>query len=150
MTWILLCLDFQFMILAILFVLEQIQQQRMSQIVVKFPCPSLYLRLMSTGFYEGCEGSLTNTEVDMLPMGAKLMTIECGMRFLADYLNGDVYFKIHREKQNLDRARCQFALVADMEKKWDQMKEIVEKYRSNYYKSTPKKGCYIMFSLTYH
>lgn len=81
------------------------------------------------GFLEGCEGSLTNTEVDMLPMGAKLMTIECGMRFLADYLNGDVYFKIHREKQNLDRARCQFALVADMEKKWDQMKEIVEKYR---------------------
>ena len=57
------------------------------------------------------------------------MTIECGMRFLADYLNGDVYFKIHREKQNLDRARTQFALVADMEKKWEQMKAIVEKYR---------------------
>lgn len=81
------------------------------------------------GFLEGCEGSLTESEVDMLPMGAKLMTIECGMRFLADYLNGDVYFKIHREKQNLDRARCQFALVADMEKKWDQMKKIVGKYR---------------------
>ena len=49
--------------------------------------------------------------------------------FLADYLNGDVYFKIHRDKQNLDRARTQFALVADMEKKWEQMKAIVEKYR---------------------
>ena len=81
------------------------------------------------GFLDGCEGSLTNAEVDMLPMGAKLMTIECGMRFLADYLNGDVYFKTHREKQNLDRARSQFALVADMEKKWQEMKAIVEKYR---------------------
>ena len=58
-------------------------------------------------------------------MGAKLMTLECGMRFLADYLNGDKYFKVHREGHNLDRARTQFALVADMEKKWDAMMEIV-------------------------
>ena len=50
-----------------------------------------------------------------------MMTLECGMRFLADYLEGDVYFKISREKHNLDRCRTQFALVADMEKKWDQM-----------------------------
>ena len=57
----------------------------------------------------------------MLPVGAKLMTLECGIRFLADYLNGDTYFKIHRKQQNLDRCRSQFALVADMEKKWDAM-----------------------------
>lgn len=49
------------------------------------------------------------------------MTLECGIRFLTDYLNGDIYFKIHRKKQNLDRCRSQFALVADMEKKWDAM-----------------------------
>ena len=49
------------------------------------------------------------------------MTLECGIRFLADYLNGDTYFKIHRKQQNLDRCRSQFALVADMEKKWDAM-----------------------------
>ncbi len=73
------------------------------------------------GFLEGCQGSLTDREIELLPMGAKLMTYECGIRFLADYLDGDVYFKIHRENQNLDRARTQFKLVADMEKKWNAM-----------------------------
>ena len=61
-------------------------------------------------------------------MGAKVMTFECGIRFLADYLEGDIYFKIHREGQNLDRARTQFKLVEDMEKKWNTMHEIVRKY----------------------
>ena len=49
--------------------------------------------------------------------------------FLADYLQGDVYFKIHRPEHNLDRARTQFKLVADMEEKWDVMASIVEKYK---------------------
>ncbi len=80
------------------------------------------------GFLTGCKGSLTELEKKMLPMGAKIMTLECGMRFLTDYLQGDTYFKIHREKHNLDRCRTQFALVADMEKKWDKMQEIVAKY----------------------
>ena len=61
-------------------------------------------------------------------MGAKIMTFECGMRFLTDYLEGDVYFRTHREGHNLDRARTQFKLVADMEAKWDEMQQIVEKY----------------------
>ena len=56
------------------------------------------------------------------------MTFECGMRFLMDYLNGDVYFKIHRENYNLDRARNQFKLVSDMEKEMDNMKKIVYSY----------------------
>ena len=56
------------------------------------------------------------------------MTFECGMRFLMDYLNGDVYFKIHRENHNLDRARNQFKLVSDMEKEMDNMKKIVYSY----------------------
>lgn len=81
------------------------------------------------GFLEGCAGRLTEIEIDMLPMGAKLMTYECGVRFLTDYLEGDTYFKIHREGQNLDRSRTQFKLVADMENKWETMKEIIEKYR---------------------
>lgn len=76
------------------------------------------------GFLEGCGGRLTENEVKVLPMGAKMMTLECGMRFLADYLEGDVYFKISREDHNLDRCRTQFALVADMEKKWQQMCEL--------------------------
>ena len=77
------------------------------------------------GFLTGCGGSLTELELQMLPIGARLMTLECGTRFLADHLNGDVYFRIHRENHNLDRCRTQFKLVADMESKLDQMAEIV-------------------------
>ena len=65
----------------------------------------------------------------MLPYGAKMMTLECGMRFLTDYLQGDTYFHTSREGHNLDRCRTQFALVADMERKWSQMKDIVKKYQ---------------------
>ncbi|MDE6911418.1 MAG: aminoglycoside phosphotransferase family protein [Lachnospiraceae bacterium] len=80
------------------------------------------------GYLEGCSGSLTAKEIEMLPMGAKLMTYECGMRFLTDFLTGDHYFKIHRENHNLERARTQFQLVADMEAKWNEMCAIVQKY----------------------
>ncbi len=80
------------------------------------------------GYLEGCKGSLTAKEIEMLPMGAKLMTYECGMRFLADFLTGDHYFKVHRVNHNLDRARTQFQLVADMETKWDEVTAIVQKY----------------------
>ena len=59
-------------------------------------------------------------------LGAKLMTLECGVRFLTDYLNGDTYFKIHRPDHNLDRCRTQFKLVADMESKWEQMQQIIK------------------------
>lgn len=79
------------------------------------------------GFLEGCNNRLTAKEVEMLPMGAKMMTLECGMRFLTDYLQGDTYFKTTREKHNLDRCRTQFALVADMEAKWQQMCDICTK-----------------------
>lgn len=85
---------------------------------------SLY-ETYTKGFLSACPG-LTQTERDMLPMGAKLMTLECGVRFLTDYLNGDVYFKTHYAGQNLDRCRTQFKLVADMESKWDDMKRIVK------------------------
>ncbi len=80
------------------------------------------------GFLEGCGGSLTDAEVRMLPMGAKLMTLECGVRFLTDYLEGSVYFRTAYPEHNLVRARSQFALAADMERKWDEMVKIVEKY----------------------
>ena len=82
-------------------------------------------RTYAEGFILGCEGRLTETEINLLPVGAMMMTLECGMRFLTDYLEGDVYFRTHREGHNLDRARNQFALVADMEKKLEQMNEIV-------------------------
>lgn len=86
--------------------------------------------VFTKGYLEGCGGRLTDKEIEMLPMGAKLMTYECGIRFLADHLEGDVYFKIHRDGHNLDRARTQFKLVADMEAKWDAMRAITEKYKN--------------------
>ena len=85
-------------------------------------------RTYTEGFLAGCGDRLTETELQMLPAASKLMTLECGMRFLTDYLEGDIYFKTHRPHHNLDRARCQFALVADMERKMDDMKEIVDGY----------------------
>lgn len=72
--------------------------------------------------------SITEKEADLLPMSAKLMTLECGVRFLTDYLDGDNYFRIHRPEHNLDRARTQLKLVWDMEQKMDEMKKIIAKY----------------------
>ena len=74
------------------------------------------------GYRRSAGETLTRREYELMPEGAKLMTLECGMRFLTDYFNGDVYFHTRRPGQNLDRARTQFALVEDMERKWDAMK----------------------------
>ena len=82
----------------------------------------------AAAFLEEAGEALTEAEVRYLPWGAKLMTLECGMRFLTDHLEGDGYFHISRPGQNLDRARTQFKLVADMEAQWDQMNAIVTQY----------------------
>jgi Ser/Thr protein kinase RdoA (MazF antagonist) len=81
------------------------------------------------GYLETAHDFLTHTEVAYLPFSAWLMTLECGMRFLADYLDGDVYFGVHRPRHNLDRCRTQFKMVQDMEAKFDRMVRIVERYR---------------------
>ena len=91
----------------------------------KVSCDMTLFEAYFNGFMEGCRGSLTDKEVEALPMGAKIMTFECGMRFLTDYLQGDTYFKIHYPEQNLDRTRTQLKLVKDMEEKWDIMARIV-------------------------
>lgn len=80
------------------------------------------------GFLEGVGESLTNIEIGMLPMGAKVITLEQGIRFLTDYLNGDTYYKTSYENQNLYRTRTQLKLVADMESKWNELNGIVSKY----------------------
>ncbi|MGM9661133.1 MAG: phosphotransferase enzyme family protein [Faecousia sp.] len=80
------------------------------------------------GFLEGAQGSLTPAELEYLPWGARLMTLECGIRFLTDYLDGDHYFRIHYPEQNLDRCRTQFKLVSDMEQQFDAMAAVVQKY----------------------
>ena len=81
------------------------------------------------GFLEYTNESMTDREAELLPLSAKLLTYECGIRFLTDYLNGDTYFKIHREHHNLDRARNQFKLVQDIEKKEAEMKSIIKQLR---------------------
>ena len=80
------------------------------------------------GFLEGAKGSLTAAELEYLPWGARLMTLECGIRFLTDYLDGDHYFRIHRPEHNLDRCRTQFKLVKDMEEQFEAMAAVVAKY----------------------
>ncbi len=80
------------------------------------------------GYLSSAKKALTDLEKELLPFGAKIMTYECGIRFLMDYLNGDTYFKTEYPEHNLVRARTQFALVADMEKKMEEMKAITRKY----------------------
>ena len=81
-------------------------------------------RTFTKGFLTACPG-LTENERKALPLGALTMTLECGVRFLTDYLDGDHYFGIHYPEHNLDRCRTQFQLVADMESKWDRMEAII-------------------------
>lgn len=80
-------------------------------------------RVFTRGFAEACP-SLTERERDVLPLGAFVMTLECGMRFLTDYINGDKYFSIDRESHNLDRARTQLKLIREMESHWDELMQI--------------------------
>ena len=82
----------------------------LSKVNFRFDLYETYLR----GYLSAVGGGITEAERAMLPTGAVLMTYECGMRFLTDYLDGDVYFRTHRPGQNLDRAHTQFKLVDDM------------------------------------
>ena len=80
------------------------------------------------GFLAGVGKNITAKEIELLPMSAFILTYELVLRFLGDYLNGDVYFQTHRNKHNLERARTQLKLALDMETKLDAMAEIVKKY----------------------
>jgi Ser/Thr protein kinase RdoA (MazF antagonist) len=79
------------------------------------------------GFLQACEKALTPCELQHLPDGARMLTLEQGLRFLTDYIEGDVYYRVRRDGQNLDRCRTQFKLVEEMEKHWEQMKSIINK-----------------------
>ena len=80
------------------------------------------------GYLEMAKDVLTPAEIESLPWGARLMTLECGMRFITDYLQGDVYFKTAYPEHNLVRARTQFKLVKEMEEQFEAMQEIAKKY----------------------
>lgn len=81
-------------------------------------------RVYTKGYLTACP-SLTEKETELLPLGAKIITLELAARFLTDYLDGDLYFKTEYPEHNLVRTRSQLKLVADMEAKWDKMQKIV-------------------------
>jgi Ser/Thr protein kinase RdoA (MazF antagonist) len=85
-------------------------------------------KAFTRGFVEETRDVLTTAEINNLAFGAILLTYECGMRFLTDHLNGDTYFKIHREGHNLDRARTQLKMVQDMEVALPDMELFVRKF----------------------
>jgi Ser/Thr protein kinase RdoA (MazF antagonist) len=86
-------------------------------------------RRFASGYLDAAADFLTPSEIDYLPFSARLMTLECGMRFLTDYLNGDRYFRTRRENHNLDRCRTQFQMVRAMEERFDTMVSIVSQAR---------------------
>jgi len=86
---------------------------------------------LAEGYLDAARDFLTDEETRLLAFSATLLTLECGIRFLPDHLNGDIYFKIHREGHNLDRCRTQFKMVAEMEAKMDEMQAVVDKYQKN-------------------
>ena len=90
---------------------------------VHFSLP--YYRAFAEGYLEAFGSRLNEAELLSLPMGAKLMTLEVGIRFLGDYLNGDVYFKVDYPEHNLIRARTQLRLLQEMEEHWQEMNDIV-------------------------
>ena len=93
---------------------------RASKVSIDLELYATYIR----GFLSACP-ELTEDELMSLPWGARTMTLECGLRFLTDYLDGDKYFAVHRPGHNLDRCRTQLKMVQEMEAKWDDMLRIL-------------------------
>ena len=82
-------------------------------------------RAYAEGYLSEVGGTLTEAELRSLPVGAKMMTLETGVRFLTDYLNGDVYFKVACPDHNLVRARAQLKLLEDMDANWEEMVSVI-------------------------
>ena len=98
-------------------------EKDLSRVEMSLELYEIYAR----GFVQAC-GGLTTAELESLPLGAKTMTLENGMRFLTDYLEGDHYYHIAYPEHNLDRCRTQLKLVADMEQKQEQMMAIIRTF----------------------
>lgn len=99
-------------------------EEDLSKVFMRMELFDIYTK----GYMEELCDVLTEKEIELLPFAAKLLTFECGMRFLTDYLEGDTYFKIHKPDHNLHRTRTQLKLVYDMEQKMDEMAKAVRKY----------------------
>lgn len=81
------------------------------------------------GYLDAAAGLLTPLEIELVPLAARLMTLECGIRFLTDHLNCDLYFRVGRPDHNLDRCRTQLQLVRDMEGRRTDMERVIARYR---------------------
>jgi hypothetical protein len=85
--------------------------------------------ILAHGYLDVARDFLTPAELDLLAFSARLITLEQAIRFLGDYLNGDIYYKVHRPAQNLDRARTQIGMLRAMESHFAQMQASVARYR---------------------
>ncbi len=94
----------------------------------KIDCREEFFEALVSGYLSSAKDFLTDRERDLLAFSGKLLTLECGTRFLADYLQGDTYFKTHRDGHNLDRCRTQIALVEAIEGKMSTLEALVAKY----------------------
>ena len=97
-------------------------ERDLSKVAMQFPM----FEALARGYLSAAGEFLTKAEKQSLAFSGKLITFEIGIRFLADYLNGDTYFKVHREGHNLDRCRTQFALVRSIEQQEDAMNRLVD------------------------
>ena len=97
-------------------------EKDLSKVYMQFDMFEALLR----GYLDTASGFLTPAEKHYLPFSGKLITLEIGTRFLTDYLEGDVYFKVHREGHNLDRCRTQIKLVQSIEEQYDKMMKLLE------------------------
>ena len=97
-------------------------EQDLSKVRMQFPMFEALVR----GYLETAGTFLTAAERKLLAFSGELITFEIGIRFLADYLAGDTYFKVHREGHDLDRCRAQFKLVESIEQQEDEMNRLVE------------------------
>jgi aminoglycoside phosphotransferase (APT) family kinase protein len=96
--------------------------QDLARVTMQFPM----FEALARGYLSAAGSFLTRHEKQLLVAGGKLITFEQGIRFLADYLNGDAYYKVHRPEQNLDRARTQFKLLASIEEQEEEMTALIE------------------------
>lgn len=97
-------------------------ERDLSKVAMQFPMFEALVR----GYLSAAGDFLTEAERKFLAFSGKLITFEIGIRFLTDYLNGDTYFKVHREGHNLDRCRTQFRLVESIEREEEKMNRLVE------------------------
>ncbi len=97
-------------------------ERDLSKVTMRFPMYEALLR----GYLAGAGTFLSPLEKSLLPFAGKLITLETAIRFLTDYLEGDVYFRIHRPGHNLDRCRTQIALVKSIEAQYDAMRGLAD------------------------